>query len=281
MAGISLVDRYGFFMVDPFTRRAVLPVPSVESVKVQTRTSSTGRALDVYRHAGRQNDQVPAVVFIPGDGPEEAIAKVKDWGQYVSWGQLVVSRGLAAVTTNHRSTDRYSDLDGAAQDVDAAVDYVRANGHALGIDVNRIAIWTCSAGGPMALRTVLRDRPEFVRALVALYAVMDLRDSRNSFAPGVSEDTLAEFSPARYLEMGGRFPPMLVVRAGRDREVINHSIETFAAAAVSSGVDIEYINHADGRHAFDVVDDTPRSRSIISRTLDFLSEALLGESKPR
>lgn len=252
----------------------------MESVAVQTLTSSTGRALDVYRRAGLENEPVPAVVLIPGDGPEEVIANAKDWGQYVSWGQLVASCGLVAVTTNHRSTDRYSDLEGAAQDVDAAVDCVRANGHELGIDTNRMAIWTCSAGGPLAFRTVLRDRPEFVRALVALYAVMDLRNARESFSPDLSEDTLVEFSPARYLEMGGRFPTMLVVRAGRDREAIKHSIEMFAAAAVTGGVDIEYINHAEGQHAFDLLDDTPRSRGLIRRTLDFLVEALLGEPEP-
>lgn len=267
-------------MVDPLARRVVLSVPSMESVAVQTRTSRTGRALDVYRRTGLENEQAPAVVFIPGDAPEEVIANAKDWGQYVSWGQLVASRGLVAVTANHRSTCRYSDLEGAAEDVDAAVDCVRENGPELGIDTDRLAIWTCSAGGPMALRTVLRDRPEFVRALVALYAVLDLGNARESFSPGLSEDVLAEFSPARYLETGGRFPAMLVVRAGRDREVINHSIEAFAAAAVSGDVDIEYINHARGQHAFDLLDDTPRSRGIIRRTLDFLGEALSDEPKP-
>lgn len=266
-------------MVDPFARRAVLSVPSMESLVVQTRTSGTGRALDVYRRTGLGDGQVPAVVFIPGDAPQEVIANAKDWGQYVSWGQLVASRGLVAVTTNHRSTHRYSDLKGAAEDVDAAMDCVRANGHELGIDTDRMAIWTCSAGGPMALRTVLRDRLEFVRAVVALYAVLDLGNGLESFSPGLSDDVLAEFSPARYLETGGRFPAMLVVRAGRDREVINHSVETFAAAAVSAGIDIEYINHAQGQHAFDLLDDTPRSRGIIRRALDFLGETLLEEPK--
>lgn len=274
---MSACVAYGFQMTDPFALRAVLPVPPMDDVVVETRTTTTGRALDVYRRARLEADPAPAVLFVPGDGPEEVIANAKDWGQYVSWGRLAASRGLVAVTMNHRSTNQYSDLEGAAQDVDAAVDWVRSSGVALGIDPERIAIWTCSAGGPMALRTVLRDRPSCVRALVALYSVLDLRGASEQFSPPVSEEVLAEFSPARYLELGGAFPPMFVVRAGRDREAINRSIERFVATAVESGVDLEYINYAGGQHAFDIRDDTARARAIIRRTLDFLSQALLHE----
>jgi hypothetical protein len=67
---------------------------------------------------------------------------------------------------------------------------------------------------------------------------------------------------------------MLVVRAGRDRDFINRSIEAFVAAGVANGVDIEYINHANGEHAFDIRNDVPRSRAVIQRTLDFLVSSL-------
>jgi hypothetical protein len=85
-----------FFIVDPFARRAVLPVPPVEGIEVQTRSSSTGRALDMYRRPGLGSERAPAVIFIPGDGPEAVFTNAKDWGQYVSWAQLmgaIVGRG--------------------------------------------------------------------------------------------------------------------------------------------------------------------------------------------
>jgi acetyl esterase/lipase len=248
-------------------------------VVVKDIVSKTGRTLDVYRSPDIDDRVLPAVVFVPGDAPEEVIADAKGWGQYVSWGQLVALSGLVAVTTNHRSTNGFRDLDGAAQDVDAAVDHVRKNGPDLRIDSERIAIWTCSAGAPFALRTALRDRPPYMRALVALYSILDLRPGRAMISADIPDEVLADFSCSRYLEAGGSFPPMLVARAGKDNELINRSIETFVAAAVASGVEIDYLNHAEGQHAFDVRDSDARSRAIIRRTLDFLRYALLGEGE--
>jgi acetyl esterase/lipase len=262
-------------MPEPGADRAVLVLPSMDSVVVvKDLISTTGRTLDVYRSPDIENQALPAVVFVPGDAPEEIIADAKQWGQYVSWGQLVALSGLVAVTTNHRSTNGFRDLEGAAQDVDAAVDHVRMNGPDLGIDPERIAIWTCSAGAPFAFRTALRDRPPYIRALVALYSIMDLRPGREMISADIPDKVLADFSCSRYLEAAGPFPLMLVARAGKDNQFINHSIETFVAAAVAAGVEIDYLNHAKGQHAFDVRDDDARSRAIIQHTLDYLVNAL-------
>src|SRR5260370_20914002 len=98
-------------MPDPFAARAVLALPSMESVVVvKDIVSKTGRMLDVYRSPDFDDQVLPAVVFVPGDAPEEVIADAKNWGQYVSWGQLVALSGLVAVTTNHRSTNGFRDL---------------------------------------------------------------------------------------------------------------------------------------------------------------------------
>jgi acetyl esterase/lipase len=268
-------------MPDPFAERAVFELPSMESVVVvKDLVSKTGRTLDVYRSPAFGDQALPGVVFVPGDAPDEIIANAKQWGQYVSWGQLVALSGLAAVTINHRSTNEFKDLEGAAQDVDAAVDHIRTNGSELRIDPERIAIWTCSAGAPFALRTALRDRPGYIRALVALYSIMDLRPGREVISADIPDQVLAAFSCSYHVETGGSFPPMLVARAGKDQEFINRSIEAFVRTAVAAGVEIEYVNHAEGQHAFDIRDSDARSRAIIKRTLDFLRAALLGERDP-
>jgi acetyl esterase/lipase len=243
-------------------------------VVVKDLVSRTGRTLDIYRSPDFEDQALPAVVFVPGDAPKEIIAGAKEWGQYVSWGQLVALSGLAGVTINHRSTNGFRDLGGAAEDVDAAVDHIRLNASDLRIDPERIAIWTCSAGAPFALRTALRDRPIFIRALVALYSIMDLRPGREAISADIPDKVLAEFSCSHFLEAGGAFPPMLVARAGKDQEFISRSIETFVAAAVAAGADIDYVNHAEGQHAFDVRDNDARSRAIIQHTLAFLRNAL-------
>src|SRR5258708_9803677 len=242
-------------MPAPRADRAVLVLPVMDSVVVvKDLVSTTGRTLDRSRHPNLENQALPAVVFVPGDAPEEIIADAKQWGQYVSWGQLVALSGLVAVTTNPRSTSGFRDLEGAAQDVDAAIDHVRTNGPDLGIDPERIAIWTCSAGAPFAFRTALRDPPAYIRALVALYSIIDLRPRRAMISADIPYDVLADFSCSPYLDAGGAFPLMLVARAGKDNQFINHSIETFVAAAVAAAGEIENLNHAPGQRAFDVRD---------------------------
>jgi dienelactone hydrolase len=71
-------------------------------------------------------------------------------------------------------------------------------------------------------------------------------------------------------------PPLLVVRAGRDHPELNRAIDGFLAGALAANLPVELVNHADGHHAFDTVDDTDESRRVIRRVLAFLGEHLTG-----
>ncbi|HEY7358601.1 MAG TPA: hypothetical protein VH590_19100, partial [Ktedonobacterales bacterium] len=82
---------------------------------------------------------------------------------------------------------------------------------------------------------------------------------------------LREYSLVKYLGLHPQaLPPMLVVRAGRDHPLNNRAIDAFVAEALSQNAPLEVINYLEGRHAFDVLDDTARTRQIIRRTLAFL-----------
>src|SRR5260370_2482331 len=109
-------------MPDPRADRAVLVLPSMDSVVVvKDLVSTTGRTLDMYRHPNLENQALPAVVFVPGDAPEEIIADAKQGGQYVSWGQLLALSGLFPVTPNPRSTSSSTHLRPAAHHLHAAL----------------------------------------------------------------------------------------------------------------------------------------------------------------
>src|SRR5260370_19625677 len=69
---------------------------------------------------------------------------------------------------------------------------------------------------------------------------------------------------------GRALPPLLVARAGRDAAWINDSLDGFVRAALAAGVEIDLLNHAEGRHGFDVLDDVPRSCEIIARAIEFI-----------
>jgi hypothetical protein len=44
---------------------------------------------------------------------------------------------------------------------------------------------------------------------------------------------------------------------------------------LKAGLDLELHNHAEGRHAFDLLDPGPRSSEIIVRSVEFLKSRLL------
>jgi dienelactone hydrolase len=170
-------------------------------------------------------------------------------GVFVSYGELVAASGLVAVTFDHRflGPDRIGD---AADDVAALVAHVRADAGGLGIDPDRVALWAFSGGGPL-LAAPIRERPSWLRAAVAYYAVL----------AGLEEEA-------------PHAPPMLVARAGQDSQQLNATIDRFVAAALAAGVSLDLMNHPDGRHGFDILDDDYRSKQIIRRTLQFLHDHL-------
>ncbi|HEX6508394.1 MAG TPA: prolyl oligopeptidase family serine peptidase [Chloroflexota bacterium] len=247
-------------------------VPVEKDIVYKTAEDTELRA-DVYQPPDRpMGERLPAVIFIHGDGPTEMLRDIKDSGQYVPWAQVTALTGLVAVTFNHRSSERGTELPEAASDIDDLVTYIRNHADRLGIDAHRLCVWTCSAGPPVGLRSILRDRPGWVRCIVIHYGVMDLQPERARLPETVSDETLREFSPISYLGNDVDLPPMLISRAGLDRPELNASLERFVARAVATGVSLDYLNHPTGHHAFDIVDDVPRSHAIIRRTLTFMKE---------
>jgi dienelactone hydrolase len=71
-------------------------------------------------------------------------------------------------------------------------------------------------------------------------------------------------------------PALLLVRAGQDRPELNASIDRFVATVRAGGLPMELVEHPEGHHAFDVLDDTDASRDAIRRVLEFLRRRLAG-----
>ncbi len=255
------------------------PVPDTERVRLRQdvvyKTAGTLElTLDVYYPNDATTTPRPAVVFLHGDAAPEIVRNAKEWPQYVRWGERVASAGLIGVVANHRSTERGTKLEEAAQDVDDVIAFVRKQAADLAIDPDRLCLWTCSAGGPVTLRSVLRDTPRFVRAVVAYYCLLDLRHLKTKFA-GSTLETLQAFSPSYHLSQSkGHVPAMLVVRAGRDSADINTSIDNFVALALTKNIPLEVVNHPTARHAFDVHENDRQSLAILERTVAFMREQL-------
>ena len=202
----------------------------------------------------------PVVVLVHG-GPVPAEWGLKEWGVFRSYGELIATSGMAAVTFNHR-LNAPADYPRAADDVAALLAHVRAEARVYEIDPERVAVWAFSGGGPL-LASVLAARGPHLRAAVSYYAFL---------GPPEGAPAEARLSALEQLKTGP--PPLLIARAGRDEPALNATVDAFLTAAVAGGVTIDLLTHPTGRHGFDIFDDDDRSRAVIRRTVAFLRENL-------
>jgi dienelactone hydrolase len=252
-----------------YERPIVYQVPGMSDAAVQRdivykRVEETELKLDVYAPPDApQGAQLPGVLFIHGGPVRQDMQPLpKDWGAFVSYGQLMAASGLVGVTFNHRFHSA-THLEQANDDVRAALDFCREHATELGLDPDRLCLWVFSGGGPF-ISFVLREQPEFVRCIVIYYAL--LRPGK-----GAAKALRERFTPTAGLDARPTFEtPILIARAGLDRRNINESIDAFIQAALAANVPLDVVNHVQGRHAFDILDDNARSRQIIAHTVAFI-----------
>jgi acetyl esterase/lipase len=262
-------------------RKVMMPVvyevPGMEKVKVAqnlkyTSSDDPNVLMDIYLPpATTETEKHPAVILIHGGVRTEYTPK--DWGLYTSWGRLIAASGLAAVTFTHRLEYPGKSLERSAQDVRAAIDYVRANSDKYHIDKDRICLMAFSAGGPM-LSLGMRGDTQFVRCLVSFYAFMDIQQS--DFRKTETSELLKAFSAITYLENGAnRIPPVFIARAGRDEiPTMDDSIDRFVKEALAKNLSLTLMNHPQGVHGFDNQNNDERSREIIREAIAFMQSHL-------
>ncbi len=270
---------------DDLARPIVYAVPGMDQAAVQRDlTYKTDGAIemkmDVYAPPGLDPAaRRPAVIFIHGGFlPPEM--RPKEWGVFTSYGRLMAASGLIGVTFNHRyhGFDEKS-LDMSFGDVADAIAYVRKNASRLQVDPERIALWAFSGGGPH-LSLALRESLPYVRCLVSYYAILDISEA-TLVRYRVPRATVAKYLPVSYLtDQLAAMPPILIGRAGLDGLSLNRSLQEFTTKALALGATLEVLNHPTGRHGFDILDDDPRSRQVIARTVEFLKTHLSSDTPP-
>jgi acetyl esterase/lipase len=185
---------------------------------------------------------------------------------------------MAAITFDHASSEGRTKMPLVVDQIAQLLDVVHRESGRFGVDAERVAVWSGSAGVPFGFIASL-DRPT-VRCQVAFYGPMDLRTNASRTGPAGAEELLAEYSPITHLERRrGRIPPLFIAKAGLDRPGINESIDAYVKRSEALGAPIELQVHEDGRHGFDILDEGNRSRLIIRRAVDYLRAHL--DRKPR
>jgi hypothetical protein len=90
-------------------------------------------------------------------------SRLKEMGQYISWGRLTAASGLVAITYETREP---------TVDIHELLAYVRQNVSSLGVDENRIGIWACSGNVPMALSVLMQETSDGLKCAVLYYGFM-------------------------------------------------------------------------------------------------------------
>ena len=209
-------------------------------------------AVDLYV-PDNTSQPCPAVVFVHGGPlPAELRPTPRDWPVYRGYGSAAAESGAVGVTVDHRLHDM-SGYPLAAADVAAAVELVRADER---VAAGRIAIWFFSGGG-LLLADWLSSPPEWLRCVAASYPVL---------APLPGWEVDPRFRPVQAVESAGGLP-IVLTRAGRERDEIAATVEAFTSAAGRCGAQLEIIDVPGAQHGFDMLDDTGESRQAIRRAL--------------
>ena len=267
--------------VREMARKVMMPVvykvPGMDKVQIvqnlqYTKTDDPNILMDVYLPPDlARAEKRPAVIFIHGGVKTQYTPK--DWGIYTTWGRLIAASGFVGVTFTHRLEYPNKSLENAAQDVRAAIEYVRVNAGKYNIDKDRICLIAFSAGGPMLSLGMRGDTP-FVRCLVGFYAFMDVQQS--DYRKTETAETVEAFSPIAYLQKdASKIPPLFIARGGRDEvPTMDDSIDRFVKEALTKNIALNLMNHPQGVHGFDNQNDDERSREIIRSAIAFMQTHL-------
>jgi acetyl esterase/lipase len=261
-----------------FSKRIVYSVDGMKNAIATTNLvykseGDTKLLMNVYAPPNLASDaRLPVVVFVHGGPIPPEMLSPTEWGVFKSYGELVAASGFVGVTFNHRLFSQ-NDYARSQSDVIAAMDYVRSHANELHVDVNRLALWIYSGGGPH-LSWVLRDRPAGLRCVLSFYSLLDLRAYLPANADANVAAAIEQLSAAAQVKAHGVGLPMFIARAGLDAPQITQGIDLFVSEALAANLDIEIMNHSHGRHAFDMLDDDARSHEIIASAISFLKTHL-------
>lgn len=227
-------------------------------------------AFDAYLpRAARAGERLrPAIVFVSG------AERVRQWRWFITWAQLAAAHGIVGIVPDKRYQRGFDGLRSGFADTEKLLTYLRTNGERLGVDPERICLWTFSAGGRLTAVGLKAGAPS-VKCVVVFYGVVDLAQEFSAVADEKERAALLrQYSPLHALEAaadsGMRLPPIMIARAGKDSPSINSGLDAFAAAALRLNAPLTVVNYPEGDHGFDGLNDTPQSRAIINAALQFV-----------
>jgi acetyl esterase/lipase len=262
------------------TKKVVYQIPGMDTMTVRQdapySTAATGTlTMDIYYPPnGKSAAPLPAVVFVIGysDLGAEAIfgCKFKEMEAYMGWARLAAASGMAAITYTNREPEA---------DLHTLLRYLRQNAARLGIDENRIGIWSSSGNVPLALSILMQPEfREYLKCAALCYGfTLDLEGS-TGVAEACKQWRFANPCAGKSVHDLPQDLPLFIARAGQDANPrLNETLDRFLSHALACNLPLTLANHPTGPHSFDLLHDSETSREIIRQILAFLRFHLLAQ----
>ncbi len=276
------------------------PAPAMSDVAYAS--ASSAEVLDVWLPSGARQPY-PLVIFIHGGGFSGG--DKRDVGPKVA---PLLQHGFAVASIDYRLSGE-AHFPAAAQDVKAAVRYLRAHASAHAIDPDRIALWGESAGANLAVmagvtaaqRTIFDDgglgeeaTSAWIQAVVDWYGPIDFAQRESQYRSGGSECREPQLTDAErfttgylgadveqvpqeaaaansttYLRSAGDLPAFSIAHGSADCLVPVVQAEQLADALRTAGAPVDLHVLPGAGHA-----DPRFDRDLLAPTIAWLSRTL-------
>ena len=157
---------------------------------------------------------------------------------YAGLGRIMASKGIVAVLGDLRS-------DSLARDFRSMLGTAIARAATYGIDTARIAVFGASNGGFNSFPVAQDSLESRIKASVMYYSGAEVTRFRRDL-------------------------PVLYIRAGLDRPLVNASVDSVVMRALAANAPITVVNYSGGHHSFEGTDDGIITRDLIDQTVDFV-----------
>jgi acetyl esterase/lipase len=217
---------------EPVVLQELVTPLKIPPVRFEERTFASYQnqslTLDIY-HPAYLHDAIPGVVVIHGGGWQRG-----DNSEFVALNAYLASRDYVVAAINYRLAPRWR-FPAAAEDVRAAVAYLKEHASDFPLDPSRLTLLGRSEGGQLALLTAYTAHDPSIRGVVSIYAPSDLTaayahpppvtlyDTRGLLERYVggppSSDGQAYFAASPINFVTAASPPTLLVHGARDQMI--------------------------------------------------------------
>ena len=254
--------------------------------------------LDLYLPA-KSSQPKPLVIYVHGGGWTGGTSRSA--GAFANFPGVLAdlaSRGYVVASVNYRLSGE-ARFPAAADDVDAAIRWLKGHAKEYGIDKSRVAIWGGSAGGQLAGLAATDCSPaagdkesDCVQSAVIWYGIFDFAsmpsrpaqpgqpDAPNAYlgcVPAACPKVVAAASPIAHVD--AKTPPTLLIYGSEDKTVPPDQSRAMAKKLAAAGVMSEAIELPGIDHSFighTPKDTTEASLKAIQATFDFF-DATVGK----